>query len=83
MAFTPEPHSFTRKLKCIPWMVCSHCGMIRLRNPMSDWCAKNGCNHTEHPSYEAERMKILSHHEFYKLMEIIGDQNSEAFHRLK
>ena len=57
MAFKPEPHAFNRKLKCIPWVICSKCGMIRLKNPFSDWCAQNGCNHDEHPGYETERMK--------------------------
>jgi hypothetical protein len=25
-------HSFTRKLRCIPWPICIHCGLIRLNN---------------------------------------------------
>lgn len=25
-------HQFTQRLRCIPWAVCIHCGLIKLNN---------------------------------------------------
>ena len=46
------PHRFTRTRR-IPWEVCTSCGLVRLHNPLTDWCVRNGCNHDEHPAYAA------------------------------
>ncbi len=49
-AAAAKPHSF-RPVKGLSWPVCSCCGLVRLRNPLTDWCVRNGCNHEDHPGY--------------------------------
>lgn len=48
----PEPHRF-RKLAGVPWPYCPGCGLLKLHNPLTDWCVRHGCNHEEHPGYRA------------------------------
>jgi hypothetical protein len=45
------PHRFD-KLRFLPWFVCRNCGLVRMRNPATDWCAKMGCDHEWHPGYK-------------------------------
>ncbi len=51
-AFKQEPHSF-QPVKRLPYQVCTGCGLVRLRNPLTDWCVRYGCNHAEHPGFRA------------------------------
>lgn len=44
-----EPHNFAFKLGS--WVYCSGCGLIRTRNPLTEWCIDKGCNYREHPGY--------------------------------
>lgn len=60
MAFVPQPHAFNRRVRCIPWVICSRCGLIKLNNPFTDWCARTGCNHDEHPEYQKQRDKATA-----------------------
>lgn len=50
---TKEEHDFQKLYKGIPWLVCRKCGLIRLRNPLTDWCVKKGCNYNEDLNYKA------------------------------
>lgn len=54
------PHRFNawrvgrgRKAKTMPWNLCNGCGLVRLRNALTDWCARHGCDYDEHPGYRA------------------------------
>jgi hypothetical protein len=49
-AFKHQAHVWD-KWQGIPWLVCNICGLVRLRNPITEWCDKHGCNHDEHPGY--------------------------------
>lgn len=48
----PAPHS-PHVVKGIPWRVCRGCGLVYLRNPLTEWCIRQGCNHDEHPGYRS------------------------------
>lgn len=39
-------------VKRLPWPVCKGCGLLALRNALTDWCIKRGCNYDEHPGYK-------------------------------
>lgn len=54
--YTLEPHNF-KTWKKIAWPICVKCGLIALKNPLTEWAMKQGCNHKDHPSYESQRMK--------------------------
>jgi hypothetical protein len=52
--YKAEPHSyysFGKKTK-VAHLYCGHCGFIYLKNELSEWVAKVGCNYREHPSYK-------------------------------
>jgi len=53
-----EPHNFVKLYRSIPWLVCSKCGLVRLRNPFTDWCVRNGCDADERPDYKKMRDKL-------------------------
>jgi len=42
-----------RKLASFPWLICATCGLVRLKNALTDWCVRHGCDHAEHPQYKA------------------------------
>ena len=47
-----DAHEFAR-LKAIPWPICRRCGLVWLRNPISDWAVRHGCGHADRPDYRA------------------------------
>jgi hypothetical protein len=56
VTFKLEPHNF-RQTKSIPWPICSSCGLVRLRNPFTDWSVKMGCNSADHPDFAVQRRR--------------------------
>lgn len=48
-----EPHS-AKMIKRIPWPICQHCGLMFLKNKISRWCIKTGCNHSLHRDYKKQ-----------------------------
>lgn len=52
-----RPHAW-KAIKGLPWPVCTGCGLLRLKNALTDWCVRHGCNHEDHPGY-AEAVKRL------------------------
>lgn len=40
------------KIKGLPWMACKYCGLVFLKNPLTKWCIKMGCNHSYHKDYD-------------------------------
>lgn len=47
-----EPHVFGHA-KRLPWSFCKRCGLLNLRNDLSAWSVKVGCNAHDHPEYQA------------------------------
>lgn len=45
-----EPHSFYLSKK-LPWQRCKKCGLLSLRNELTEWCTRMGCNASDHPDY--------------------------------
>lgn len=45
-----EAHHFAASKK-LPWLRCKHCGLLTLRNELTAWCTKMGCNASDHPEY--------------------------------
>lgn len=39
------------KIRSLPWPVCTRCGLVKLRNPLTDWCVRHGCDHADRPDY--------------------------------
>lgn len=54
--FDHEPHRF-EKWRCLPWEICTKCGLVRLRNRITDFCVRHGCNAKDHPLYARERSR--------------------------
>lgn len=44
-------HNFEKRYKSIPWAVCTKCGLVKLRNPLTLWAVQHGCDYREHPNY--------------------------------
>lgn len=55
--FRVVPHSFA-SLRGIPWQVCRGCGLVLLRNELTDFCVRHGCEHESHPFYKRELTKL-------------------------
>lgn len=47
-----KSHTY-KTARCLPYAFCTGCGLLRLRNPLTDWCDRNGCNHADLPGYAA------------------------------
>lgn len=54
MSYTMEPHRW-KPMKGISRDRCVKCGLLALRNKFSEWCARMGCEHAEHPAYKRQR----------------------------
>ena len=52
-AYKMHPHLFKTRKK-FPYAFCSHCGLINLRNELSQWCVKMGCNASDHPQFASK-----------------------------
>jgi hypothetical protein len=54
-----EGHSFGPiRLKNYPWHICRNCGLVKLRNKLTQWCVKMGCNNEDHLQYSNELRKV-------------------------
>ena len=51
------PHKW-KAAKYLPVPVCTGCGLLRLRNPLTEWCVRNGCDHADHPQYRQTVAKL-------------------------
>lgn len=47
-----EPHAFA-PVKRLAWLRCKHCGLLTLRNDLTAWCIRMGCNAEDHPEFRA------------------------------
>lgn len=50
-------HSFT-PLKGVGKSWCKNCGLVALRNPISDWCVDKGCEYKSHTQYQAALKRL-------------------------
>ena len=51
-----EPHNKV-KHTCFPWVWCPKCGLMFLRNRLTSWCSKMGCDYSYHAQYQHEIRK--------------------------
>ncbi len=51
MKFKYVPHH-PYKLKNTSYIVCWGCGLLYLKNDITKFCIKNGCEHEKHPMYK-------------------------------
>ncbi len=42
--------------------VCGECGLMRLKNLLTDWCAARGCRYDEAPGYEEALRELPARH---------------------
>jgi len=49
-AYKLEQHSFTGWRIC-SWLCCTRCGLLRLRNALTDEAVRLGCNSADHPRW--------------------------------
>lgn len=56
--YTFEPHKPRKLCKTIPWSYCGQCGLLYLKNPITRWCIKMGCNHTYHNQFKIMLKKL-------------------------
>ncbi len=52
VAYKMEPHHFA-VVKRIPWLRCKSCGLVTLRNALTEWATRMGCNASDHPEYSS------------------------------
>lgn len=51
------PHNFVTHKK-IPKPFCQICGLVNVRNPITEWAIKKGCNNADHPQYKQVLKKL-------------------------
>lgn len=52
--YTFVPHNFKplgKKTK-VAQVCCINCGLLSLKNDLTNWATEKGCNHKNHPSYK-------------------------------
>lgn len=49
--YTLESHSFPGWRVC-NWLCCTKCGLLRLRNSLTDEAVRLGCNYSDHPNWK-------------------------------
>ncbi len=50
------PHSFKRRF--LSWAICSGCGLLYFRNPLTTWAIKKGCNYDDHPQFKTQGRRV-------------------------
>lgn len=56
-AWQHVPHQWIT-IKHIPRQICGGCGLVRLRNALTRWCERHGCDHDERPEFKAICRKL-------------------------
>jgi len=46
------------KVRWFAWPICRKCALVYLKNPLTAWCVKHGCNYADHPNYRAAIRKF-------------------------
>jgi hypothetical protein len=55
-----ESHSFTG---AVFGPVCVKCGLVRLRNLLTDWAVRHGCDFADHPGWAHAKATLPAEHE--------------------
>ena len=53
-----EQHSFNKKINGLPYLICSKCGLISLKNEFSRWCIQQGCDYQSHPQFLSKKKQF-------------------------
>jgi hypothetical protein len=56
-----QHHSFTGTAAGKPF--CVTCGLLLLRNPLTDWCVRKGCYADDHPGWKHARATLPAQHQ--------------------
>ncbi len=69
MSYSFEPHSFGpvhpymgNVHRFTARMICARCGLLRLRNALTDWCVSKGCNFRDHPGFTDATRRLPAVH---------------------
>lgn len=57
--YSYESHS-TLNLKGTPYVYCRYCGLVFLKNELTRWCIRMGCNNKYHPLFKQMVHKFTS-----------------------
>ena len=60
IVYSFEPHKPRKLSKTITWLYCGHCGLLYLKNPITRWSIKMGCNHTYHKQFKFMLKKLTT-----------------------
>lgn len=66
MPFRYEPHAFKADravARLTGRAVCVKCGLLRLKNLLTEWCVAKGCNFDEAPGYREALRALPRQHE--------------------
>jgi hypothetical protein len=58
ITYSFEAHKPRKLSKSLPWLYCAYCGLLYLRNPITKWCIKMGCNHSYHTQFNYMLKKL-------------------------
>jgi len=53
-----EPHRPKKLSKGLPWLYCPKCGLLFLKNSITKWCIRMGCDHEYHYQYKMMLKKL-------------------------
>lgn len=59
-AYKFETHTFKALGKKLPWQYCNKCGLVAVRNKITEWCITKGCNNEDHPQYKETLKRLTS-----------------------
>lgn len=51
-------HQFQQRKRC-PYPVCKSCGLVRLRNRLTGYAERYGCDYRKHAAFKAEEKRGL------------------------
>ena len=55
--YTFKGHTF-KPMPRIGKQLCSGCGLLALRNDITRWCIKKGCNYADNPHHKAALRRL-------------------------
>ena len=58
VTYSFESHKPRKLCKGIPWLYCPRCGLMYLKNQITRWCIKMGCDYEYHPQYKQMLKKL-------------------------
>lgn len=46
----------------MPREICVKCGLVYLKNALTQWCIEQGCNHMDHTNYQKKLIELVDEH---------------------